>query len=77
VRVGDTVFTSGLGKRFPPNLKVGVVTTVEKRDFGLYQRVEVAPSVNFSRLEEVFVLTEGARQASQSATRAAAEGVER
>ena len=77
VRVGDTVFTSGLGRRFPPNLKVGVVTQVEKRDFGLYQRAEVAPSVNFSRLEEVFVLTEGARQAAQGGSRAAAEGVER
>jgi rod shape-determining protein MreC len=62
VRVGDTVFTSGLGRRFPPNLKVGTVTNVEKRDFGLYQLAEVVPSVNFSHLEEVFVLTEGARQ---------------
>jgi hypothetical protein len=47
---------------------------VEKRDFGLYQRAEVVPSVNFSRLEEVFVLTEGARQASQGAGRATADG---
>jgi len=73
VRVGDTVTTSGLGRRFPPNLKVGTVTNVEKRDFGLYQLAEVSPSVNFSRLEEVFVLTEGARQASPSTPRAAVD----
>jgi rod shape-determining protein MreC len=74
VRVGDTVSTSGLGKRFPPNLKVGTITNVEKRDFGLYQLAEVAPSVNFSRLEEVFVLTEGARQREQEPARAANQG---
>ena len=68
VRVGDTVFTSGLGRRFPPNLKVGTVTNVEKRDFGLYQLAEVVPSVNFSHLEEVFVLTEGARQSAPTTT---------
>jgi rod shape-determining protein MreC len=73
VRVGDTVYTSGLGRRFPPNLKVGSVTNVEKRDFGLYQLAEVAPSVNFSRLEEVFVLTEGARQTSPGNGRAAVD----
>jgi rod shape-determining protein MreC len=73
VRVGDTVTTSGLGRRFPPNLKVGTVTNVEKRDFGLYQLAEVSPSVNFSRLEEVFVLTEGARQTSPSTPRAAVD----
>jgi rod shape-determining protein MreC len=69
VRVGDTVFTSGLGRRFPPNLMVGTVTNVQKRDFGLYQLAEVVPSVNFSHLEEVFVLTEGARQGPTSPAR--------
>lgn len=78
VRVGDTVFTSGLGRRFPPNLKVGSVTNVEKRDFGLYQLAEVVPSVNFSHLEEVFVLTEGARQGPSSAARVSdAQGLAR
>ena len=72
VRVGDTVYTSGLGRRFPPNLKVGTITNVEKRDFGLYQLAEVTPSVNFTRLEEVFVLTEGARaEATTASTRTA------
>ncbi len=64
VRVGDTVYTSGLGRRFPPNLKVGSISNVEKRDFGLYQLAEVTPAVNFSKLEEVFILTEGAREST-------------
>lgn len=64
VQVGDLVVTSGLGRRFPPNLQVGTISNVEKRDFGLYQLAELTPSVNFSRLEEVFILTTGAREAS-------------
>jgi rod shape-determining protein MreC len=73
VRVGDTVYTSGLGKRFPPNLRVGTITNVKKRDFGLYQEAEVSPAVNFSRLEEVFVLTDAARQTSPGSSRASVE----
>jgi rod shape-determining protein MreC len=56
VRVGDAVLTSGLGCRFPARLLVGRVAAVTRRDFGLYQEVEIAPAVDFSRLSEVLVL---------------------
>ena len=56
VRVGDAVVTSGLGCRFPSGLLVGRVAAVTRREFGLYQEVELAPAVNFSRLSEVLVL---------------------
>lgn len=56
VRVGDTIVTSGLGCRFPAGLLLGRVNAVTRRDFGLYQEVEVTPAVDFSRLEEVLVL---------------------
>lgn len=69
VQVGDAVVTSGLGRRFPPNLQVGLVAKVEKRDFGLYQLAEITPAVNLTRLEEVFILTAGAREASTLAHR--------
>jgi rod shape-determining protein MreC len=64
IQVGDLVVTSGLGLRFPPNLPVGTVSSVEKREFGLYQQAELTPSVNFARMEEVFILTVGAREPS-------------
>lgn len=64
VKVGDEVYTSGLGQRFPGSILVGRITKVERRDFGLYQEVEVTPSVNFSLLEEVLILTEGSRRQS-------------
>jgi hypothetical protein len=35
---------------------------VTRQDFGLYQEVEVRPSVSFSSLEEVLILTAGSRE---------------
>ncbi len=65
IEVGDEVYTSGLGRRFPASILVGRVSRVERAEFGLYQEVEVAPTVDFSALEEVLVLTEGARDTSR------------
>jgi rod shape-determining protein MreC len=65
IEVGDEVYTSGLGRRFPASILVGRVSRVERAEFGLYQEVEVTPTVDFSALEEVLVLTEGARDTSR------------
>ncbi len=62
VEVGDEVYTSGLGRRFPAAILVGRVVRVERQEFGLYQEVEVAPSLSFSELEEVLILTTGSRE---------------
>lgn len=59
VRVGDAVVTSGLGCRFPAGLLVGRVAAVTRREFGLYQEVEIAPAVNFSRISEVLIIATG------------------
>jgi len=56
VEVGDIVVTSGMGGRFPSDLVVGRISAVVSRDFGLFQEVVVEPAVDFSRLEEVFVV---------------------
>ena len=61
IRVGDLLHTSGLGQRFPASILVGRVSRIVRQDFGLWQEVEVTPAVNFSSLDEVLVLTEGAR----------------
>ncbi len=60
VDVGDLLVTSGMGRRFPKGLPVARVTRVVKRDFGVFQEVEAAPTVDFSRLEEVLILTSSA-----------------
>jgi rod shape-determining protein MreC len=66
VRVGDVVETSGLDGIFPKGFVIGLVATVE-RGTGLYRRIRVQPSVDFSAIEEVLVVNmppaspEGAR----------------
>lgn len=56
---GDVLITSGLGKTFPKGLPVGRVVSIERRAFGLYQRATVQPSVDFSRIEVVWVIQKG------------------
>ena len=55
VEVGDEIVTSGLGASFPPGLVVGKVSKVS-RDDGMFQRVEVEPAVDVSRVRAVEVL---------------------
>ncbi|ABQ27033.1 rod shape-determining protein MreC [Geotalea uraniireducens] len=56
VKVGDVVISSGIGGVFPKGLNVGEVTMVKKGTYGIFQTVEVRPTVNIARLEEVLVL---------------------
>ena len=61
VQAGDLLVTSGMGGVFPKGLPLGVVESAEKDQFGLFQRVKVVPSIDFSLLEEVMVIVGEAR----------------
>jgi rod shape-determining protein MreC len=54
--VGDAVVTSGLGGNFPKGLMVGEIKKVDRRGHGVFQYAELVPSVDFTQLEEVFVI---------------------
>jgi rod shape-determining protein MreC len=56
INVGDRVITSGMGGVFPKGLVVGHIQTIDRQEYGLFQAVQVTPSVDFSHLEEVLVL---------------------
>jgi rod shape-determining protein MreC len=56
VKVGDQIVTSGIGGTFPKGIPIGEVSMVKKGEYGIFQTVEVIPSVMISRLEEVLVL---------------------
>jgi len=58
VAVGDAVVTSGLGGNFPKGLMVGQVKKVDKKGHGVFQYAELVPSVDMTRLEEVFIIVE-------------------
>jgi rod shape-determining protein MreC len=57
VEPGDVVLTSGLGGGYPPDLIVGQVLNVRKRDFELFQQATILPAVDFAQLEIVLVIT--------------------
>jgi rod shape-determining protein MreC len=56
VKAGDLVVSSGMTEVFPKGLLLGTVIRADKKDPGLFQRIEVVPAVDFTRLEEVLVL---------------------
>jgi rod shape-determining protein MreC len=56
VHVGDVVLSSGLAGVFPKGLLIGVVTGASRRGEGLFQKIDVAPAVDFGKVEEVLAL---------------------
>lgn len=59
VGVGDRIVTAGIGGVFPTGIPLGVVSAVRKKPRGMFQEIEVEPSVDFQKLESVFInLTE-------------------
>ncbi len=57
VEEGELIVTSGRAGTFPKELPVGRVSSINTKSFGLYQEVTVEPIVDFSRLEEVYIIT--------------------
>jgi len=58
VKVGDTVYTSGLDSLFPKGLLVGTISAISRETDSADKYAVVNPSVNFASIEEVFVLRE-------------------
>ncbi len=57
IQEGDRIISSGMGGIFPKGLEIGVVEKIEEQSLSFFQSVKVLPNVDFSRLEEVLVLT--------------------
>jgi rod shape-determining protein MreC len=56
VKVGDMVETSEYSSVFPPNIRIGVVALVTEQPGDLFKTIEVETAVDFTALEEVFVM---------------------
>jgi rod shape-determining protein MreC len=54
IQPGMSVYTSGQGRVYPPNLELGTISVVRAGD--LTTEAEVTPAVDFNRLEFVFVI---------------------
>lgn len=59
VRVGEPIVSSGFGGVFPKGILIGTVLSCSLNpQTGMYQDIEIRPSVDFRRLEEVMVILE-------------------
>lgn len=56
IRPGDIIVTSGLAGIFPKGIPVGRVKEVRELPGALFKEVEITPFVDFSILEEVFII---------------------
>lgn len=63
VNVGDRVIASGLDGVFPKGALIGVVSKANSQANGWFQDIEVEPSVDVYRLENVLVMIPGSANA--------------
>lgn len=56
VEIGDVVVTSEYSTIFPPGFEIGVVTEIDNSVQGLFKLIKIKPSVDFTKLEEVFIV---------------------
>ena len=54
--VNQEVFTSGLGEKYPADVLVGKSVKAIKKNYGLFQEVEVLPYANFFKMKYVLIL---------------------
>lgn len=57
VQAGDVIVTSGLSGIFPKGIVIGEVTKVEKGTDNFFKYIEVRPSSDIRKIEEVLVVT--------------------
>ncbi len=74
---GDLLITSGTDGVFPRGFPVGRITGLKRSGQGLYQRADVAPAVDVTKLEEVLVITSAERPTEEAPRAAAAEASKR
>jgi len=56
VAVGDVVTTSEYSSTFPPEIRIGLVSTSSEQSNVLFKTIVLQPGVDFVKLEEVFVV---------------------
>lgn len=56
IKVGDVLLSSGLDGVFPKGLIIGTVSKVERKKSGFFQEIDVTPSTDITKLEEVIIV---------------------
>lgn len=56
IKEGDVISTSGLGKLYPKDIRIGKVISVEEDKVKVNKNAVIQPFVDFNKLEELFVI---------------------
>jgi len=64
--VGEVVLTSSMGVLFPKGIPIGQVIERRQRDIDIFQQAVVRPSIDFSSLELVAIVTNFDRQENEA-----------
>jgi rod shape-determining protein MreC len=62
VKIGDRIIASGLDEIFPKGALIGIVSKIKDDPNGMFQNVEVEPSADMSRLENILILRNVAKK---------------
>ena len=77
IEPGDRVIASGLDGVYPKGALIGVVSSANPNAGGLFQEIEMQPSVDVYRLESVLVLIPELTRTGEAGAAGGAEGGER
>lgn len=55
-KIGDKVISSGLDGVFPKGLNIGIISHKKKNKNSLFQKVQIAPGVDFFKIETVMII---------------------
>jgi rod shape-determining protein MreC len=66
ISIGEMIVTSGLGGIYPPGINIGRVNIIKYQENEISMEVELDASIDFSRLEYVFVIDAAAASASEA-----------
>lgn len=66
IMVGDKIITSGENYNYPGSIPIGFVSKIQGLDYETSLELDVEPVIDFSRLENVFVLDMSVGQAEEN-----------
>lgn len=56
LKTGERIITSGMDKIYPKGILIGEIEDIDLSNNQLFQKITIAPAVDFSKLETVFII---------------------
>jgi rod shape-determining protein MreC len=56
LEINERIITSGMDNLYPKGILIGKIEIIDTSDNQIFQKITIAPAVDFSKLEEVFII---------------------